>query len=172
MESDLPLNSLQLFERIRPHLLQSTNITFFYPTREDIEAIPSNLQVCSICTERFLANNVVGKTSCNHYFHYPCLLRALISTNSCPYCRSELTESTLQEEHVENSLRLVQREVQLNIQRATAYTSSGVRTRSRTNTSNANNHMNVENETGPREEEIIELESRSNLQREADPNIH
>ena len=119
--------------------------------------MPENLKVCSVCTERFVPNAVIGKSTCNHYYHYPCILRSLVQSSTCPYCRAPLLESNLVDAEAENSIRLVQREVQLNVQRVTLANRNAPRTRSRTNVDQPTNRMNEENDDVFEEQHIIEL---------------
>jgi len=52
--------------------------------------------MCSVCHEEFLAGQAGTSTSCNHFFHYHCLMRCFFTctfisqAKQCPLCRTEI----------------------------------------------------------------------------------
>ncbi len=59
---------------------------------------------CSICLENYSIedlnsndkNKKIIKTDCNHYFHEHCIISWLINKNTCPYCRSIITNNIVE----------------------------------------------------------------------------
>ena len=47
--------------------------------------------VCLICMNNFILNDIIIILYCKHYFHNKCIKRWLIDyNNSCPICRNKL----------------------------------------------------------------------------------
>jgi len=44
-------------------------------------------EVCPICIDKFVKNDVMSKLPCNHLFHKDCTKKWLVSHNACPICR-------------------------------------------------------------------------------------
>jgi len=44
-------------------------------------------EVCPICIDKYMKNDVMSKLPCNHLFHKECTKKWLISHNACPICR-------------------------------------------------------------------------------------
>lgn len=60
----------------------------------NLQKLPDNTCVCSICLECSVANKV--QTKCNHVFHYECIVQWSKTCNSrfvkCPYCRANIIQ--------------------------------------------------------------------------------
>lgn len=53
-------------------------------------------QICSICLSDYEKDCQVLATTCNHMFHFDCVLEWLMENDLCPYCRAEMmTEKEL-----------------------------------------------------------------------------
>jgi len=63
-----------------------------YTTGCDLD-LPGN--VCSICFNQFLDNQICCITQCRHLYHYNCLYPWTIEHTTCPFCRTRITDVTI-----------------------------------------------------------------------------
>lgn len=65
-------------------------------------------KTCSVCYINLDIENSV-KTSCNHYYCSPCFFRWLLTNNTCPICRNDFCNRSINREEMENySLELIE----------------------------------------------------------------
>jgi hypothetical protein len=105
----LPSN---LSARLQGMTCSSPNLNYELITYGNLPNIPENLRICPVCQVDFAPGVLVMKTSCEHYFHYNCGLRALMVSTGCAMCRASLIPALLVEREVERSIQMVAREIQ------------------------------------------------------------
>jgi hypothetical protein len=58
---------------------------------QSIHAIASHCdQICSICTDEFVVNDMLAVLQCGHSYHQTCIKGWLPIKASCPFCRAEV----------------------------------------------------------------------------------
>ena len=74
------------------HLISKNNDYLLY-IKEQLNniLIDKKDKICVICYEDIEKNNFVI-TSCNHKYHFNCLLQHLTYKNTCPLCRSKIED--------------------------------------------------------------------------------
>ncbi|XP_057814673.2 probable E3 ubiquitin-protein ligase RHC1A [Cryptomeria japonica] len=91
--------SLSLIIRSVGHDVELSDVNF-RADRGDVERLTQIIiaanhvdRECSICTEPFQVGEDARQMPCHesHIFHAHCLLRWLESSNSCPICRTRIT---------------------------------------------------------------------------------
>lgn len=61
---------------------------------QSIHAIASHCdQICSICTDEFVVNDMLAVLQCGHSYHQTCIKGWLPIKASCPFCRAEVKTS-------------------------------------------------------------------------------
>lgn len=88
-----PRNYNQI-KRSSSHLVMKNDDDLVY-----IEKVLQNVTImkapcveeCSICFE-YLQASAIFTTSCNHRFHYQCIVLNMEKSNECPICRKEISE--------------------------------------------------------------------------------
>jgi len=65
-------------------------------------------KTCNVCYINLDIENSV-KTSCNHYYCSSCFFRWLLTNNTCPVCRNDFCNRSINREEMENySLELIE----------------------------------------------------------------
>jgi len=56
---------------------------------------------CSICLEK-LEENDFTKTKCGHFFHFTCVCKWVLKSNTCPICRNYIIQNEVNEKTKQN----------------------------------------------------------------------
>ncbi|KAL9172616.1 hypothetical protein ABFS82_03G059000 [Erythranthe guttata] len=77
----------ELHKSIHPRL---RDFLMFYLAKIRVEGVDQGLslmEMCSICLRNPTVGSRVSVLPCGHAFHYHCIVRWFIKSNSCPFCR-------------------------------------------------------------------------------------
>ena len=69
----------------------------------DKDESESNEDMCSICLSHFETNDILKMLPCHHEFHIVCIETWLVERATCPMCRTNINNPTIQQQSQNNN---------------------------------------------------------------------